>query len=232
MNWQYGAGRSNQKTQDELQHLVDDVIQAPDFDRAHLVGFNAAHESQVLDRAHGSGAHLLPSTVINAGWRDIAVDILVPDGQVHASEVDCPKFTIPGLYMRDLLSVIKEAVANPSSRDFHWFPFKHFWKSGSNGEPICIFGEAFTSDAFLDAHEEIQGLPREPGCTYERVVLALMFWSDSTHLTSFGDASLWPVYLYFGNLSKWTRSRPSTHSCHHVAYMPSVCTYCNERGLN
>jgi len=30
-----------------------------------------------------------------------------------------------------------------------------------------------------------------------------MLWSDSTHLASFGNASLWPIYLYIGNLSKY-----------------------------
>lgn len=45
-----------------------------------------------------------------------------------------------------------------------------------------------------------------------------MFWSDATQLTSFGNAKLWPCYLFFGNKSKYRRCRPSCNLCCHVAY--------------
>ena len=51
---------------------------------------------------------------------------------------------------------------------------------------------------------------------------ALMFWSDSTHLANFGTAKLWPIYMFLGNLSKYTRSHPTAHACHHLAYIPSL----------
>ncbi|OSD02519.1 hypothetical protein PYCCODRAFT_1477774 [Trametes coccinea BRFM310] len=50
----------------------------------------------------------------------------------------------------------------------------------------------------------------------------LLFWSDATHLTSFGSASLWPIYMYFGSLSKYTRGMPTEFAAHHVAYIPSL----------
>jgi hypothetical protein len=49
-----------------------------------------------------------------------------------------------------------------------------------------------------------------------------MLWSDSTHLTSFGHALLWPLYLYLGGLSKYTRAKPSSFAAHHLAYIPKV----------
>ena len=49
-----------------------------------------------------------------------------------------------------------------------------------------------------------------------------MLWSDSTHLTSFGNASLWPIYLYLGNQSKYTRGKPTSFARHHMAYIPKV----------
>ena len=69
---------------------------------------------------------------------------------------------------------------------------------------------------------KLQQQPPEVGCTLERVVASLMPWSDSTHLANFGTASLWPLYLFFGNQSKWVRGKPKTASCHHVAYIPKV----------
>ena len=62
----------------------------------------------------------------------------------------------------------------------------------------------------------------EQDCKREKVVAALMFWSDSTHLANFGTAKLWPIYLLFGNVSKYIRGQPSSGACQHVAYIPSL----------
>ena len=87
----------------------------------------------------------------------------------------------------------------------------------------CI-DEVYTSDAHINAHNELQKWVNEPGCTLEKVILALMFWSDSTQLTNFGTAKVWPLYLFLGNLSKYFHGKPSSGACHHVAYFPSVCS--------
>lgn len=50
-----------------------------------------------------------------------------------------------------------------------------------------------------------------------------MFASDETHLTSFGDEQLWPVYMYFGNESKYRRSKSSLKLFEEVAYFQKVC---------
>jgi hypothetical protein len=50
----------------------------------------------------------------------------------------------------------------------------------------------------------------------------LMFWSDATHLATFGTAKLWPIYLLFGNLSKYVRCQPDSGATKHVAYIPPL----------
>ncbi|KAF8427567.1 hypothetical protein L210DRAFT_3652625 [Boletus edulis BED1] len=50
----------------------------------------------------------------------------------------------------------------------------------------------------------------------------LMLWSDSTHLATFGHASAWPIYLLFGNLSKYARTRPEGGACHPIAFIPRL----------
>lgn len=50
-----------------------------------------------------------------------------------------------------------------------------------------------------------------------------MFWLDVTHLASFRDASLWPLYMFLGNQSKYECVWPTSGACHHVAYLPKVC---------
>ncbi|KAG1861513.1 hypothetical protein DFJ58DRAFT_725694 [Suillus subalutaceus] len=50
----------------------------------------------------------------------------------------------------------------------------------------------------MDVHREFQQSPGEPECNLPCTVVALMLWSDTTHLTTFGNTKLWPVYMYFG----------------------------------
>jgi len=49
-----------------------------------------------------------------------------------------------------------------------------------------------------------------------------MFWSDATHLTAFGNTKLWPLYMFFGNESKYRRCKPSHHLCEHIAYFQTA----------
>jgi len=133
-----------------------------------------------------------------------------------------------GFYFHKLTSVIKAAFEGPLAEHFHFSPYKLFHRSPVTGEDERIFCEVYDLDTFAEAHEEVQRHgrlpPDNPGCKREKVVAALMFWSDSTHLTDFGTAKIWPIYLLFGNVSKYIRMRPTSGACHHLAYIPSVCT--------
>ncbi|KAI1795334.1 hypothetical protein LXA43DRAFT_1090982 [Ganoderma leucocontextum] len=90
--------------------------------------------------------------------------------------------------------------------------------------PIRVYTECFNTDAMLEADAEIRRKPRVEGDdpAVEYVSLPLLFWSDATHLSSFGAAFLWPIYLYFGNLSKYIRGRPTEFAAQHLAYIPDL----------
>jgi len=109
------------------------------------------------------------------------------------------------------------------SKTFHMMPYSEYWKI-SNTKTVQVFSEAYSSPTMLDAYTEINALPHEPDDDLECVLAPLMMWSDATHLANFGDASLWPFYLYFGNQSKYTWGKPTSSACHHMAYIPSVCS--------
>ncbi|KAH7920816.1 hypothetical protein BV22DRAFT_1020578, partial [Leucogyrophana mollusca] len=126
-----------------------------------------------------------------------------------------------GVYHRSLTDVITSAFQDEAVNTFHMTPFQQFWQV-TEARTVKVFSEAYSSPEMLDAYAEVNALPREPGDDLERVVASLMLWSDSTHLTSFGNASLWPFYLYFGNQSKYTRGKPTSLACHHVAYIPTL----------
>ncbi|KAE9392738.1 hypothetical protein BT96DRAFT_1000039 [Gymnopus androsaceus JB14] len=131
------------------------------------------------------------------GWTEETVHIHVPDGKIHDSEDDAPSFPVLGL---------------------------HYWqKPNSDNPPELVSDELYSLPAFILEYENVQKLPRQDDLdNYERVVLGLMWWSDSTHFTSFGNASLWPLYLFFGNQSKYERCKPSSGGCNHIAYIPKI----------
>ncbi len=64
-----------------------------------------------------------------------------------------------------------------------------------------------------------------PGVAIENVVVPMMLYTNSTHLTNFGDASLWPGYIFYGFLSKYIGAIPDAHAAHHFVYMPEVSRY-------
>ena len=72
--------------------------------------------------------------------------------------------------------------------------------------------------------EKIQKMARIEGDDpqMEYAIIPLLAWSDETHLSSFGSAALWPIYIYFGNLSKYVRGRPTEFMAQHLAYIPQV----------
>lgn len=119
--------------------------------------------------------------------------------------------------------MICEKLSKPEDiRHFHYEPFELLWKPGITSTNVRVSGELYTSPAFLDAHRKLQDAPGEPGCDLQKVVVAMMFWSDATQLTNFSSAKLWPCYLFFGNKSKYRWCKPSCNLCNHVAYFQAV----------
>jgi hypothetical protein len=218
-DWYWNDGA--QKSQSSFKRLVD-IIGDPDFNPADVrhVRWDKINSSLGSDSAE--------DWVDDAGWTNTPVTITVPFQLRRNEGVDCsagPKeFTVPEFRHRNLISVIRENLQQPTGMShFHYEPYELHWRPGDGTQQARVYGEVYTSPAFIDAHRDLQASPAEPNCNLPRVVVAMMFWSDVTQLTSFGDASLWPLYLFFGNESKYRRGKPSNHLCHHVAYFQKVC---------
>jgi len=218
MSWMWTG--SSMKSIGEMKKLVD-FLKSDDFKKDDLATFDIHSETTKFDNYLERPAIDNPQD----GWRESEVIIQVPDGKVHSKD-SIPTFKVPGLHHRSLVDVIKTIYSDVASTSFHYMPFKSFWKDPSTAEsvPQRVHDELYSSDAMIEAHMKLQQQPPEPGCTLERVVASLMLWSDSTHLANFGTASLWPLYLFSGNQSKYVRGKPNTASCHHVAYIPKVST--------
>ncbi|KIY52565.1 hypothetical protein FISHEDRAFT_35026, partial [Fistulina hepatica ATCC 64428] len=164
------------------------------------------------------------------GFSEVSVKIDIPSGD---KSVDPQPFYVPGLYCRKLTTLIEDAFAQPLADKFHFTPFRQYRDIPSPPNTSAedemyferIHGELYTSEDFVTEHDRVQRLdlhPDDKDCKLERVVAALMFWSDATHLADFGTAKLWPIYMFFGNLSKYERAKPTSGACHHLAYIPSL----------
>ena len=162
----------------------------------------------------------------DAGWKCTPVTISVPFPH-HSANPGPVAYSIQNFYHCSLISVIREKVINSRNHHaFHYEPYASHWHPPHKTREIGVHGELFTSKSFLDAHNQLQVAPYEPGCELPCRIVALMFWSNATQLTAFGDAKLWPLYMYFGNESKYVRCQASAHLCNHVAYFQTVCYCC------
>jgi hypothetical protein len=212
MNWK-DSGTST-KSDAEVDRLVNDVLLDPNFKLEDLQGFNVARENQRSDAAEKKSPFF-------DSFQTADINIEVPSG---TSGIPPGTFSIPGLVYRKLTAVIQASFSSPLASHFHFSPFKLFHKSPSGVEER-VFSEVYNSDAFIEEHDNVQRAPLppdQPDCKLEKVLVALMVWSDSTHLANFGTAKLWPIYFLFGNVSKYIHGQQNSGACQHVAYIPSL----------
>ena len=187
-----------------------------------LMGFKAATELRRLDKFAAE------SSIAGGPWKTGSVRIKMPcmrsNQPSFTKEEDAPEFEISGIRYRSLVDLLTSKLTNPATLgSFVTTPFAEWWCPPGSTTPIRIYGEAYSSDAAVKMFEEIKGIPPPvDGPQVESVIVLLMLGSDATHLANFGTASLWPLYLFFGNMSKYTSSKPSEFPACHLAYLPKV----------
>jgi hypothetical protein len=214
--WNGGVQKSLQSFR-ELMNILGD----PEFKLEDVCNVSWDQVNKVLATDDGEWVDE------DAGWVKTPVTISVPyqprRGQPSSPEAGPRNYVVEDFYHRSLVAIIREKISGlKDGHHFHTEPYEMLWQPENCQLPIRIQGELYTSPSFIDAHRELQDLLGEPGCELPRAIAALMFWSDATHLTSFGTAKLWPLYLFFGNESKYRRCKPSYNLCEHVAYFQSV----------
>lgn len=212
-----------QKSQESFRNLIG-IVGDSEFDPADVRDTNWDKINQHTGK---SEFDRLEWEDEDAGWLKSPVTISVPfprTSQRISDPLPEPQnYTIEQFYHRSFTSVIREKLNNPvHNQSFHYEPYELLWRRSPSQTPNRVHGELYTSGEFLRVHNDLQESPMESGCNLPRVVIALMFWSDSTHLTSFGNAKLWPLYLGFGNESKYQRCKPSLSLLNHVAYFEKV----------
>ena len=155
------------------------------------------------------------------GWHKTSVEISVPFELVqNKSESEALKFNVDSLFFRWPMEVIKAVLSNTDTEPFHFYPHKTYWQPDATKWPEWVYSKLYNSDAYIEEHNHIQSAHVDS--EHEVVIAALMLWSDSTQLTNFRAASLWPIYVFLGNQSKYTQFKPNMFAAHHLAYVPKV----------
>lgn len=208
--WHWMEG--NQKTQESRESLVKNVLLHPDFSVEDIRGTNWSRLDSELGKKQSTG--------LLAGWNTTPLRLKVPV-YTNKTSSHVATFETPPLHFRKLTDVVTDVFSSNDPKHFFYDPFKLYY-SPPGEAPQHLHGEFYCSDAMLKAHAEVQNLPAEPGCTLPRSVAALMFSSDGAAVAQFSTTSIHPVYLFFGNQSKYERCKPTSHSCYDIAHIPPV----------
>ena len=227
LSWFYNGNET--KSAKDLNDLVQKVLLADDFDCEELRDFCAARELKQLDEHMNRPSHLSAED----GWIEGSVKIRLPCTSVKfKSEEDVPEFSIELVYYQRLTQVLISLFQEPTTKLFHYIPFKLFWKPTVDSPPERVISEVYNSNVMITEHEKLQSQANEPGCNLEKAIAVALVFSDSTHLTNFRVVSLWPGYLLWGNQTKYERSKPSSFAAHHFVYMQSVSYFFSQSFFN
>jgi len=239
------SGSKSRKDRDALR----DVIVREDFDPSDLKGVNFGAIEKDLRQTGGSGWRETPLTIrvpkgiklTKAAKRAAATEqSQLRRGEPSTATLERPvpgaPITIPDFQHRKICDVIRETFASdPAANSFHYHPYELKWKPPGSDSEERVHGELYTSQAWLDEDVKVQSLALDPTETDRdapRAIAAMMLASDGTLLGPFASSKAWPIYVYFGNQSKYDRAKPTQHAAHHLAYLPSVgcfhCSRCHE----
>lgn len=222
------------KSKSELRSLLD-ILRSGEIDLAELrdVDFDRI-DALLAPRTHTTPREGVDPSPVERDKRDdmhgldwtcTPVSIEVPlhsrkkDGNSGPQEFRDER----GFYHRNLCSIIKETVEDPDRfAEFHLEPYELYFQPHTDVPPERVHGEVYTSNAFLREDAAIQSGPGEPNCDLERVTVAVMFGSDVVHLSQFGENKLWPLYVGFGNHSKYRRTKPGSKLMEIAAFFKHV----------
>ena len=224
--WNQGAQKSKKSFKSLVEIITSAHFCAEDLSHANwaaidrqLSSLEAAHEPSRTTPTEGEWQ----SHLEDSGWARRTISISIPFPR-RVLPPGPRNYTISEFYRRPLLSIICETLSDPARcRAFRFEPYSLRWQRSGADDDIAVYGELFSSQAFITTHRALQEVQLDStGCALPRWIIALMFWSDATQLTAFGDAKLWPLYIYFGNESKYHRCTPTANLCSHAAYFQTV----------
>lgn len=178
-------------------------------------------------------------------WHESSVKIPLPNDTQKTPEERAPAYDLK-IHHRKLVPLIKATLESTNSKGFQFTPYKLFYvppwsnidldaiaKTAAD-TPLSQFnipgahrvhGEAYTSDSWIKADEEIQAkMDSELSGDeeYENVICGLQFSSDSMMASDFGNQIITPEYIQILNQHKSSRTSPSILTTQQVAFIPHM----------
>jgi len=172
------------------------------------------HRAQFLTSLRGRAALLRGGIVARIAREHIAIDsaLLGPSSAMMYIVWECMS------RMGDWnsgMTISRKTKLGLSLRCSSMFYRYVIWELYMKWKIITIFFQVRASKLWTMLQEG-------PNAKLEPFIAGIIFYSDATHLTSFGTASLYPMYMYVGNQSQYTHAKPSEFTAHHIAYIPKV----------
>ena len=103
--------------------------------------------------------------------------------RIDAEADQYPRHKIPvyDIHHHSLCHIIrKSATGNLAAHDYHYHGYEETWTPPYPGlSSERVFGEVWTSDAFLQAERDLLSSPPEGACTLPRAIWPVMVWSDA-----------------------------------------------------
>lgn len=117
----------------------------------------------------------------DAGWSKTKIKISVPftKKMKHSGPRKC---TGVELHHRSLVQVIKERLADShTTPQFHVEPYELCWQHTEEHPEVKLHSKMYTSEAFLQAHKDLQQSLCEPGCNLEWGLSSLLCFGQTLH---------------------------------------------------
>lgn len=215
---------SPNKSVRDLQGLIKNVLNHPEFNANDLRDVNFTTINRVLlQRASEARA------TSGGNWVEVKIPLVIPLGHLGKQVPETAEFIVDDFYHRPLVGVVRSIFANSLYfSNFVLEPYELRYQPPTGGPELGVYGEMYCSKYWRDAHAEIQRLPRKSDDTYPRIIAMAMLHSDGMLLGNFGGQSAWPVYLQFGNESKYRRHRVKATNVFQIAHLPHVRATCTK----
>jgi hypothetical protein len=159
-DWYWNGGA--QKSQASFKELVD-IVGSPEFspEDVHNVKWDSINHVLANDDNW---------TDEDAGWEKTNISINVPFqrrcGATSSSTGTTQEYVVTDFYHRNVVSVSREKLLDPANRDFfNYKPYELRFQPGRSSNPTRVYGELYTSQAFIDTHLAPQDQPPEPNCS-------------------------------------------------------------------
>jgi hypothetical protein len=169
---------------------------------------------------------VVPDQPVQAsGWKLSSISIPLPseNAKIRFTEEEAPKYDVKNVLHRDISLRLSARLSRAKSSSASTPNLSSTCGSELlERNPCASSTKSFDADDILEYQKKLIKYPPVLGCTLETMIVSLMFWSDATHLASFGTHSAWPIYMYSGNQSNYEREKPSSGSANHIAYIPKV----------